>query len=299
MRFGQFKSGAGVTPFAADYLKPLDGSWKMLGNDHYGDCEAVRWANHRFLITSTLTGTPHYPSQNDVFTVYRTQNPNFVPDPHDPVQDNGMDSLTLLDYLHKQGGPDGAKVVAYATIDTSDLAEVQYAIDVFGAVWLDIIVLEGNQQQFDDGVPWTDDHSKIDGGHAVLAGGAPVGNKKTDVDIETWAAETALTPSFWKGSVQGHPLVTAAYVVIWPGNLGTRQFAEGVDLAALQAAYTAVTGGKTLDVPSPAPTPTPAGAGKVAFTADQRAALDAWAASPHSFHHATVAAAAWKDATKS
>lgn len=265
IKFADIRSAALPTPFNADYLQPLNGKWQMLGNDLAGDCESCRWANHRFQITSTLTDAPHYPSQADVWKVYQTQNPNFDPNgdpsvdgPGSPA-DGGMDTQTLLEYLHKNGGPDGAKPVAFALVNHTNLAEVQAAVDTFGAVWVDIVVLQGNQDQFDQKTPWTNDGSQVDGGHAVLGGGVvvePTSETSPLVAIETWAAETSLTQSFWTGHTQdGTPLVSAVWAVIWEENLGTRQFAEGIDAAKLAEVYQATTG-KVLPLPTP-PTPQP------------------------------------------
>ena len=49
----------------------------MLGNDQYGDCVAVTWANLRRLVTALLTGNPVYPDLAQVEALYKTQNPEF------------------------------------------------------------------------------------------------------------------------------------------------------------------------------------------------------------------------------
>jgi hypothetical protein len=83
-------------PSAADYLAAMDGGWLMLGNDQYGDCVAVTWANFRRLV-STVLGTPNYPPYGQVIQFYETQNPNF------PFEDNGMDIQTAIEYLISNG----------------------------------------------------------------------------------------------------------------------------------------------------------------------------------------------------
>ena len=132
----------------------------MLGNDLAGDCVAVTYANVRRLVTTTLTATPSYPSQAEVWAIYQTQNPDFDPNgdpsvngPGSPA-DNGMDVQTLLEYLLPRGGPDGVKAVAFATVDPSSPDEVKAAIAVFGYVWTGINVSELNQQEFAAGQPW-------------------------------------------------------------------------------------------------------------------------------------------------
>jgi hypothetical protein len=243
-------------PDSADYLAALGGAWQMLGNERAGDCVAVTWANVRRLVTSTLTDTPSYPSQDQVWAVYRTQNPQFDPDgspgvngPGSPC-DQGMDVQTLLEDLVENGGPDGVKAIAFAKVDLRNPDEVKAAIAVFGYVWTGVIVAENNQQEFAAAEPWDyDPSSPQDGGHSVITGGygAPgAGPLGGDERFITWAAETSFTDSFWANSVE------EAWVVIWPEHLGTREFLEGVDLTALAADYKAITG-KRLPVGPPAP----------------------------------------------
>jgi len=235
-------------PSREDYLAKLPG-WQMLGNDVAGDCNAVTWANMRRLVTATLS-TANYPTLAQVWQFYQTQNPQF--DPNGTAQtngpgssaDNGMEVQTGLEYLHANGGPDGVKAVAFAKVDHTKISEVDAALAIFGGLWLGITVLDANQQQFAEGKAWTDVRgSKIDGGHAILAGGFT-----SDVRFITWAKETEFAPSFWNGSVDNTPLVEEAWAVIWPEHLGSKEFLQGVDLTQLAADYQALTG-STLSLP--------------------------------------------------
>jgi len=244
LRFRSFMSGqVPAHPPAEDYLARLSG-WQMLGNDVAGDCNAVTWANMRRLVTATLT-TEYYPNQAQVWRFYGTQNPGFDPagtsgtnGPGSP-QDQGMDVQAGLEYLHRTGGPDGVKAVAFATVDHTDLDEVKAALAIFGGLWLGVQVLEANQKQFAEGRPWTDvAGSAVDGGHAILGGGYTA----ADITFITWATETEFARSFWRGTVQGSPLVEESWVVIWPEHLGTTASEEGVDQARLAAGYQALTG---------------------------------------------------------
>ncbi len=250
LQFGSFMAGGEVPahPTSEDWIHNLQ-NWQMLGNDAVGDCNAVTWANTRRLITHYLSATETYPNQQQVFTFYRTQNPNF--DPKGTAQtngpgssaDQGMDIQTGLEYLHANGGPDGVKVVAFAKVDPANTAEVGAALAIFGTLWLGIIVLADNQTEFSKGEPWTDDHSAVDGGHAIMAGGyAGADAASFDVNFVTWAQETEFAPSFWDGSAGGKPLVEEAWVVIWPEHLGTAAFQQGVNQAQLQADYQDLTG---------------------------------------------------------
>ncbi len=258
LQLGRYLTGAvPAHPAAEDYLARLSG-WQMLGNDAAGDCNAVTWANMRRLVTATLA-TENYPSQAQVWEFYKTQNPGFDPDGSPDTdgpgsdQDQGMDVQTGLEYLAKHGGPDGVKAVAFAKVDHTNTAEVQAALAIFGCLWLGVLVLGANQEQFAEGVPWTDVRgSPVDGGHAILGGGYSPG-----VKFITWGAEAEFSPSFWNGTVQGQPLVEEAWVVIWPEQTGSAEFLAGVDLPALAADYTALTG-RPFPAPVPSPQPTPA-----------------------------------------
>jgi hypothetical protein len=293
------KPVAPAHPTTVDYLSKLSG-WQMLGNDRVGDCNAVTWSNMRRLVSATLA-TEKYPDQDQVFQFYKTQNPNF--DPNGTPQtngpgssaDQGMDVQTGLEYLSKTGGPDGVKAVAFAKVDPTDVDEVQAALAIFGCLWLGILVLNANMQEFNDGKPWTDvTTSSVDGGHAILAGGYD-----PDVKFITWAQETEFSSSFWNGSAGGHRLVEEAWVVIWPEHLGSKRFLDGVDLATLAADYQAITG-RVLPlpqpVPTPAPSPTPSGK-TVTLSGEQVGALNTWADAPHVWHKAAAAAKAWHQAT--
>jgi hypothetical protein len=249
LRFGRFLSPRLLShPREEDYLGALT-NWQLLGNDVAGDCNAVTWANTRRLVTATLT-TEYYPTQAQVWQFYQTQNPGFDPagtsETNGPgsSHDQGMDVQTGLEYLHHTGGPDGVKAVAFAKVDHTSMNEVKAALAIFGCLWLGIQVLKANDEEFKAGKPWTDaPGSPIEGGHAILGGGY-----STDIKFITWATETKFELSFWNGVVDGKPLVEEAWAVIWPEDLGTKSFEEGVDRALLAADYQALTR-RVLDLP--------------------------------------------------
>ena len=230
-------------PSAADYLAKL-GAWQMLGNDQYGDCVAVTWANVRRLVTATLS-TESYPSLAEVEALYKTQNPNF------PVDDNGMDIQTCLEYLVNHGGPDGVKALGFAKVDHTNLDEVDAAIAIFGSVWTGVNVQQANMDDFDAGRRWDyHPHSPVDGGHSIVTGGYDMA-AGIDFPFITWAEETAFTGAFWTHETE------EAWVVIWPEMLGSKEFLAGVDLSRFAADYLAITGKPFPAVVPPAPTPTP------------------------------------------
>lgn len=236
-----------VHPLYVDYLAHLGGQWQMLGNDVAGDCVGVTWSNFRRLITATLTNATNYPSQSQVWQVYQTQNPQFNPNGGNATgpgsqYDDGMDIQTLLEYLHGTGGPDGVKVLAFASVDLKNAQEVDAAIATCGALWTGINVYQNNYDEFDAEQPWDFvPGAPLVGGHSVLTGGygTTVGLSSSvsgDEKFITWAEETSFTDNYWSNAVE------EGWAVIWPEQLGTRSFEQGIDQAALAAAYQQITG---------------------------------------------------------
>lgn len=251
------KAAVPAHPVSQDNFTPLGGGWAMLGNDVAGDCVSVTWANIRRLMTH-LAGAERYPSQDEVWALYKTQNPHFDPNgdpnvngPGSPA-DGGMDIQELLDHLVKEGGPDGVKALGWAKVDLTDLDEVKAAISIFGYLWTGIVVQEAQMEQFNDEQAWDwVSGSPEDGGHSVISGGY-TGQPSGDVEFETWMQETAFTDNYWRHGVE------EGYIVIWPEHTGTAEFQEGIDLSVVAADYTALTGDPfPAPVPSPQPSPTP------------------------------------------
>lgn len=261
-------------PAAADYLGTA--GWQMLGNDTYGDCVAVTWANERRLI-SRQAGHETYPDIDQVLEFYKTQNPGF------PGQDDGMVIQTALEDLTRAGGPDGVKAVAFAKVDHTNPDEVKAAIAIFGQVWVGVNVQQANQDDFAAGQPWDyHPHSPIEGGHSVVAGGYDSDQAGGDERFITWAAETAFTDTYWTH------LVEEAWVVVWPEHFTATPFLAGVDQQKLAAAYHALTG-RTLVVP-PVNPPAPPAPGGTSFPGSS-AAVDQHVA--HAAARARMTVPAW------
>jgi hypothetical protein len=231
-------------PLDQNNLAALGGGWQMLGNDRYGDCVAVTAANYRRVMTH-LRGLEYYPDLQHVIDFYKSQNKGF------PTQDDGMDIQTALEELLLNGDTyfDGIKPVAFAKVDHSNIEQVEAAIAIFGAVWTGVYVTDANMAQFDRGADWdVVAGAKIEGGHSIITGGYDAEDKLVFV---TWAQTTEFTKEFWLSNVE------EAWIVIWPENLRTEQFEQGVDTARLVQAYHDLTG-KVLPVPpTPAPQPAP------------------------------------------
>lgn len=238
-------------PVYADYLAQVQ-DWGMYDNDKFGVCGPTAVANQRKQVSLYLAGTEQSPTLDDVFALYRTQNPDF--DPATGAGDNGVVLADMLTALLKQG-IGGVKPLAYAAVDVTNPDEVRAAIALFGSIICGVDLDVAQQDQTDAGGPW--DYARrsgVWGGHAVLAGAYTSDTSKgaTDISVITWAERMGTTDAFC-----GHQL-EEAYVVLWPEVLGTTEFEQGVDLSALAADYEALTGRKFPALePTPEPTPEP------------------------------------------
>lgn len=280
LQFARYDRTAALADFPpVDYLGRVDWSPTMNGNDKAGDCVACAWANTRALVTTVLAGATEYPTQDMVWTIYKTQNPSFDPngtqDGNGPGSsaDNGMDEQTLLEYLVKNPGPDGKKLLGFAQIDHTNLQELKNAISLGGTVMLGVQVAAAQQSQFPNVWDWVAS-SPIEGGHAIIAGGhADVASD--DVKAACWASEFGTTDAFLTHQLD------EAWLLIWEEDAGSDRFITGMDLATFASDFTALTGAQfpvtvtPNPTPGPAPTPTPAPAPAPTPVADQ-ADLTLW-----------------------
>jgi hypothetical protein len=236
---------------AADHFAEVT-DWQMWANDQYGDCGPASVANSRAITTTYLAGGEHVPTLDDVFDLYRRSgNPDFNPDTG--ADDNGVIMADMLSAV-LSGGIGGVRGLAYAAVDTTSIDEVRAAIDIFGYVLLGVDLQTAQQRQTDRGL-WDYSRSGEWGGHAVIAGRytGSAATRTADVGVVTWGEVVGTTDAFFAKQVD------EAYVLIWPENVGTAQFRAGIDVAALNSAYMALTGRPgPFTEPSPDdPTPTP------------------------------------------
>lgn len=240
-------------PGAVDHLSRVT-DWGMYGNDRYNDCGPTAAANMRKMISLYVTGKEASPTQDDVFALYRLQNPAF--DPNDPQGpgDQGVDLQTMCENLLSQG-IGGVKPLGFASVDVTDLAEVFECVTLFGGILLGVDLTEAQAEQTDAGQAW--DYVKgspLWGKHAILYG-AYQHSPSLGWSI-SWASAIALTQLFEQNQLE------EGWVIIWPENLTIGAFQRGVNLDALAADYKALTGRdfpvseQPVD-PTPAPAPEP------------------------------------------
>lgn len=251
-------------PISVDHFSKIT-NWGMLGNEKFGDCGPAAVAHYVMMVTEYLTGTMISPTLNDVLALYKLCNPTF--DPTTGVGDNGVDMGQMLGFVCSNG-IGGKTALAHATVDVSDLDALRAVTSIFGGVLLGVDLETAQQSQTTSGGPWNYAPSGEWGGHAVLGGlytsDATAGH--SDVSVVTWGQVMGTTDAFFQ-----HQLMEA-HVLIFPEHLGTAEFQQGVDTAALSADYQALTGQPFPVIPSPSPAPAPPPPAPSAITAAQTAA---------------------------
>jgi hypothetical protein len=257
LEFGSIWTG--TIPATQDNLEgPTFG---LYGNDRFGVCGPTYVANLVRLVSKWLVGTQIEPSQDDVFELYRRSgNPDF--DPNTGAGDSGVDMQTMLEALLKYGIGDGkggvVKPLAFAKLNVRDENALRAAVAIFGGCGWGVDLELAQQDQSVPGGTWDYKRSGDWGGHAILNGAY---EQALIDDVITWAMRVKSTQAFRSKQLE------EAWVVIWPWNLGTAQFQQGIDQDALQQQYHNLTG-KTLPsdlfppapvppIPDPDPNPTP------------------------------------------
>jgi hypothetical protein len=218
--------------------------------------------------------------------------------PGRPDTDQGAVMQDVLDYWRKTG-IGGHRILAFAEVDVHNAAEIEMALYLFGHVYVGLNVPQSAEDQFGNGVPWdvVADDGGIRGGHAVDLGYWNANMPgKTKLAVVTWGARQEMTAAFWSKYVEEAWVVADAD---WIGAAGSSP--AGLDVATLNAQFTALTDqpGPFPVVPGPVPTPpapSPADPADVAFAA----VLRRWVHRPHLLGNAAMARAArtWLAAKK-
>jgi hypothetical protein len=220
-----------------DHYSAVSEAFQMYRNNEYGLCGPAAVANQRILLTTYLGDTQVIPTQDEVFDLYcRASKPSF--DPVTGNNDNGVVMQELCDELVR-GGIAGIKAVAFARVNMFNLEEAAASVSIFGSVLLGLQLTVAQQEQMAKGIWDYKWNCASWGGHAVLGCGYDKRNpKKATGNIITWDQNVKMTLAFMKHQV------SECWVVIWPENLGTKQFQQGINLDSLKDAYNEITGRK-------------------------------------------------------
>lgn len=229
-----------------DYMKqiplppaPAEVSWitkvpvfPMHLNDRIGDCTIAAAAHMIEAWTFYASGSEILVPDAAVLKAYEDVSGYTPEDPNDPQTnptDVGAFLLDVLNYWRKTG-IGGHKIWAYTSINWLDSEEVQWAIQLFGAVYIGInlpVTAQGqNAWTVADGGIYTPDGIPGSwGGHCVnTAASSPI--TKT---CATWGEKLKMSGNFWQDYVD------EAYAVIsteWIERNG--ETPSGLNLAGLQ-----------------------------------------------------------------
>jgi hypothetical protein len=200
----------------------------ILGNADYGDC-AEAGALHLIQAQQYNVGETLVPTEQDALNLYSAVT-GF--NPSDPNTDQGTALIDLLNYWKTTGITVGSKVhkiVGYASLDITSVAQMRYAAYTFGGTYLGINCPNECQQNtgnwnFAPGLA-------IEGGHCIIQAGEGAAGGK----IGSWGMWIPATWEFLLGYVE------EAYVVVSRDWLDAQQKSPtGLDLNGLLAAMAAI-----------------------------------------------------------
>lgn len=252
--------GYAVTvPPAVDYASKVI-TWPMYGNDTLGDCTAAAAGHLREAWTAYGQGAATLTTDTDVLAFYEACS-GYVPG--HPDTDQGANMQDCLDYW-RQSGLAGDKILAFFQIDPSNLAEIKTALYLFGGIYVGVNLPSSALDQFDAGLAWDyNPHAdnQIEGGHCIHLGAVDATGLMT---VTSWGRTQRVTPAWWARFTE------EAWAIATMDWVHADASPEGLNTAALNAAYldiTHQTGPGPFPVaptptptpgPTPAPTPTPA-----------------------------------------
>lgn len=231
MRLGLFMNAAlnnlGAPPSVSnDYVAAVDavtgGDWGMDGNDTVGDCTLADCA-HQVMLHTANTGSIVIPTAQDCLSAYSAW-AGYVPS--DPSTDQGADETSICKHM-MDDGMCGVRTSATAMISPSHMDFIRWAVQLFGACRLGIVVGQDSVQQAIAKQPWTQFTANAEGGHDV-----PV--VKYDAQYAYCVTWGALQPISWQ--LMANPdFLQEVHVELFPAwvNQATGLAPSGFDMAAL------------------------------------------------------------------
>lgn len=228
--------------------------WPMYGNDIVGDCTCAGVGHLVNQLTFYGSGTEVQPTEKNVIAMYSAITGY---NPKRPASDTGAYCQDVLAYWRKTG-LEGHKIMAYASLDVSNLTEIKQAIALFGTVYIGMTFPDSAMDQFNAGEVWdVVKGARNEGGHCVIVGAYGDGK----FGLVTWGAEAEMTEAFWK------KYVDEAWVVLDTDGLAKAgaYFAGAPSFYDLGEQFAALTGDPNpipqpvdpTPIPDPDPTPPP------------------------------------------
>lgn len=234
-------------PAVIDWITEVD-AWPMYLNDEIGCC-TVSAAGH--MIEASTTYGQHTTVKirdADVLEAYQAVS-GYIPGRSST--DGGAVMQDVLDYW-RHTGIGGHKILAFAEVNTGSGAEVAAAMALFGHIYVGVNLPRSALDQFNTGQPWTPKtpDGGTAGGHAVDWGYAAVSQPH---EVITWGRVQQVSPAWMARYAE------EMWVVIDQAWIDTNGHSPaGLDLAALGAAYTELTGQPSPWPVTPPPPPAPA-----------------------------------------
>lgn len=191
---------------------PAEVSWvthvpgfPMYLNNSIGDCVAAAAGHMVNQWTTYASGAETMVTDTDVLVTYEAVGGY---QPGNPETDNGMALLSYLNYWRNMG-LGGHKILAYASVDTENLAEVFQAIQLFGNLYIGLALPVSAQDQNDgwwvtNGGPFGDGSPGSWGGHCVPV----VAASPQTLTFVTWGQTMKMSHNFFADYVD------EAYVVL-------------------------------------------------------------------------------------
>lgn len=233
---GDFLSKATTWPAVAaqgwEYAFPA-AELQMLGNDQYGDC-AEAGAMHLIQVQTANSGNPLHGTLQQTLDLY-TDLTGF--NLNDPTTDQGTDLLSLLQYwkttgitvTDAKGKAVVHKILGWATLDLTSIAQIRYASFIFGGTYLGI---NCPQSAIDNTGNWTyQAGSPIEGGHCIPG----VGQGADGGHIVSWGLSIPYNWAFMQNYLdEGYVIVSPEWVA------ANGESPSGLDLNELLAAMAAL-----------------------------------------------------------
>lgn len=160
-------------------------TWGMLMNDSLGDC-TIAGALHAIMGWSLNTGAESAFTDADALNYYEKFDGY---NPADPSTDGGGVLLDVLNAWRKQG-INGHKITAFASVDPTNVTEVQQALALFGPLYCGMSFPNSAM-----GAPYWDleADTSIDGGHCVTM----IGYNEAGPEFISWGAVYQATWAFF------------------------------------------------------------------------------------------------------
>ena len=234
VKFGDFLTVLPTVPLfdtAPIFNYPMD------GNDRVGDCVVAGWDHSKEAILGLLTGVPGNFTQDQIWTFYKTQNPNFDPkgtaltNGPGSCSDNGMNIQNFLKYLQTHG-----YILGFASVNWNNQQELQAAIYLGLSVITGVILDEVQMQQFSSGIWSYVPNSPHDGGHCINLIGYQ--SSPEQYSCVTWGKIVQCTKTFLANQMD------ECWFILTQEHLDHPGFRNHFDIVGFSNAVSCITEGK-------------------------------------------------------